>query len=195
MRTSERHSLIRRIKHDLDQLTHKGTQGTLLDEATRRLTEHRALGYPTQSSQAGTIGSTGTSDPIGRLIAAGIDDPYGKALREIDQNLKTVQRQLEAIVRLSKIATIPAAYREGDKTPSSITWCQSCQRIKDSLGRSNLQPSHVETHGLDNIDDGPLCRWCYDFARQHAKLPSTQLLEAHRDGKRITSAMIDRATS
>ena len=36
---------------------------------------------------------------------------------------------------------------------------------------------------------------CYDFARQHAKLPSTQLLEAHRDGKRITTQMIDKATA
>ena len=193
MRTRARHAIIRQIHHDLDTLTNRGPDGPLLDHAVHKLLEYRARGYPTTSGQVGSIGGTGTSDPIGRIVTDQTPDQFDRALKDLDVQLSIVARSLTRTLAIARAATAAATYRDDDAAPQTIIWCSSCSRTRDSLGRTNLSPAHVNTHEMPGIDDGPLCRWCYDFARQHHVLPPITILEAHRDGRRITQQMIDTA--
>lgn len=193
MRTRARHALLRQIHHDLDTLTTRNADGPLIDHAVHKLLEYRARGYPTGSSQIGTIGGNDIGDPTGRLATTGQTDPYERALHDLDNALTTVARCLTKAIAITRAATAQANYRDDDTPPPTIIWCSSCMRIRDHHGRQHLSPAHVNTHDIAGIPDGPLCRWCYDFARTHYVLPPTTLLEAHRDGRRITQTMIAQA--
>lgn len=193
MRTRARHALIRQIHHDLATLTNRGTDGPLIDHAVHRLLEYRARGYPAGSSQIGSIGGNDINDPTGRLATTGQTDPFDKALRDLDVQISTIARALSRAIAIARAATAQGTYRDQDAAPASIVWCSSCTRIRDHHGREHLSPAHVNTHDIGGVPDGPLCRWCYDFARTHYVLPPTTLLEAHRDGRRITQAMVDQA--
>lgn len=57
-------------------------------------------------------------------------------------------------------------------------WCESCLRNGTREPRSNRYP----TKGL--------CRWCGDFEAEQGFLPTLDLLDARRDGRRITEAMV-----
>lgn len=191
MRTRQRHALLRQLREDLDTLTHRGTDGPLVDHAIQKLLEYRARGYPTGTTQIGSIGGSGTGDPTA-TAATQAPDPYERAMRDLDVQLSIAARSLTRAIAIAKAATATVNVNPDTHAPPTIVWCSSCMRIRDSLNRAHLSPAHVTHHDLD-VDDGPLCRWCYDFARTHHVLPPTTLLEAHRDGRRITQTMVDQA--
>ena len=53
-------------------------------------------------------------------------------------------------------------------------FCSSCLRIKQCVVRYR----------------GDLCRWCYDFQAAEQRLPAVELLQAHHDGRKITTTMV-----
>lgn len=57
-------------------------------------------------------------------------------------------------------------------------WCRSCLRI----GWRSERAARYQLLGL--------CRWCGDFHAEQGFLPSLELLDAHRSGKMITTAMV-----
>lgn len=56
----------------------------------------------------------------------------------------------------------------------SDEWCDSCLRL----------------HHCEPRFRGRLCRWCYGFVTEQGRHPSTELLDAHHRGVRITAQMI-----
>lgn len=60
-------------------------------------------------------------------------------------------------------------------------WCESCLRTGMREPRSERYPTR------------PLCRWCGDFEAAQGFLPTLDLLDARRDGRRITEAMVREA--
>jgi hypothetical protein len=88
---------------------------------------------------------------------------------ELDQ---LIRRHTDAPHRATPIEKSELASDPSEK------WCRSHLRIGALRQRSDRYPT-----------DG-VCRWCGDFRGAQGFMPSPDLLEAHRDGKRITDAML-----
>jgi hypothetical protein len=127
------------------------------------------------------------SDPTGE---AGIrPDAAAADRRHFEHLVESTARNAEAMVRLAaKWTPRPPTDREAAETLAVLNErdvsCWSCARTKDSQGRQRWEPARCA------IDVGggvrrELCRWCQDWFRTTARLPSPSELEAHHAGRAV----------
>lgn len=96
------------------------------------------------------------------------------AKRALDQALAEAQRWT-----LRDATTWDAAHAtDGDDG------CESCARVRGPRTHRWWNPVYRTTTMAGGSRVG-LCYWCYEWVRRHGALPPKDILEAHRDGKRI----------
>lgn len=184
MRDSKREQILAQLADDLADLTRRTPGGArpAATVAANRLADYAARGFPAGGTGGGI--PTGTSDPVLRLIEAGVRDPYTAARHELDLHLEQAAAHLRQAARISAANLL---HRIEKPPEPDLLWCSSCSRVKDSQGRHHHEPIHATPPG-----GSPLCRWCYDFRRGQGVLPPLPIIEARLQGKKITQTMVDR---
>ena len=98
---------------------------------------------------------------------------------------RTAHNRIKQLLQTTLLNTINELYsltqewgytpaRPATTTDTNHEWCTSCLRIDQCSDRHR----------------GDLCRWCYDFHAIQHRQPSTDLLDKHHRGIRITQAMV-----
>jgi hypothetical protein len=147
-----------------------------LEPALRARASDTALdGYPRQSGP-GALGG-GDGDPVGTTVAMRLDHPHadvlGHAHRTVISKLHQARRLLEEAESTGRQALPPPTRQDLDDG------CISCARI----------------HTWSPIHRTRRCRFCSDWARNHAgEDPPIDILRARRDGRRITTRLVDTIT-
>jgi hypothetical protein len=81
--------------------------------------------------------------------------------------------------------------------------CRSCARIKVDIGGKKVDkwsprqqlpndPEQVDEDGKPIPQYSPLCQWCGDWSRAEGEYPPLPVLQAHHEGRRITSGLLKR---
>lgn len=138
-------------------------------------------GYPTTSMREGS-GRRATdddgellpavSDPVGELVIAPID-PVRRAALDVRRGLTGALGDLRMAVTALGNADRPAP-------ATGEPGCRSCARI----GVWSV------VHRGKSGNDTALCKWCYEWNAIHAEDPPEPILQAHADGKRITTRLV-----
>lgn len=138
------------------------------------------------------------SDPTG--TAAGRPDQPAHDLHNVDRDLATVMRALDRIDRTLANYDPPRAANEADRLALARAntrpdpHCEHCATIQEPHGDTPwLVPPDHRRKGPTSVAgrlDPPmtLCAWCADFVGRQNTLPSTDQLEARRDGRRVLVA-------
>lgn len=104
------------------------------------------------------------------------DEQVRDHLHDAHRNLTTALSHLH---RLIPPATTIRRLRSNG--PQGDPGCASCRRI------GTFSPTGTGT--------GPHCWWCYKWTLAHdGKLPPTGVVEAHAQGRKITTRVVDEAT-
>ena len=149
----------------------------------------------------------------GRMPAAGIrggglSDPDAgelddrQAERAEDRKAARYQTELTALTTrldadLARLRVIigvacpdgPAAFATSDMLAAQVAadgWCVSCWRDDQALVPVTLRAGSQVPVWKD------LCRWCGDWRAVHRALPPLRLVRLHRQGRRITTADVER---
>jgi len=148
----------------------------ILEPNLRHRAEDTALdGYPRQSGPG--AGQHGQGDPVGTTVAMRLDQPHrdtqAHAHTELLSRLDQARRILEQAESAGRQALPPPTSQAPDDG------CVSCARIK------TWSPIHRAKR----------CRFCSDWAYAHSgEDPPVDILRARRDGRRITTRLIDTIT-
>jgi hypothetical protein len=165
--------------HTADTLTHiveLADRIRTLEPTLRARAAATALdGYPRQSGPG--AGGHGHGDPTGTIVALRLDHPHadhlGHAHRQVITKLDQARRLLEEAESTGRQALPPTTKQALDDG------CVSCARIK------TWSPIHRTRR----------CRFCSDWAYAHGgEDPPIDILRARRDGRRITTRLIDTIT-
>lgn len=110
---------------------------------------------------------------IDHMIAVDHEPPFVK--------LQLLHETIDSLHRLTttwgREPTVPARDRkQAAELPDDLTglWCRSCLRVGSRSPRYR----------------GDLDRWCYEFQSAEGFLPPASILEARRDGRKITDQMV-----
>jgi hypothetical protein len=147
-----------------------------LEQTLRASASDTALdGYPRQSGPGAGMGGDG--DPVGSTVALRLDHPQadtlGHAHRTVISKLHAARRLLEEAESTGRQALPPPTSQTHDDG------CISCHRIK------TWSPIHRTRR----------CRFCSDWAYAHGgEDPPIDILRARRDGRRITTRLVDTIT-
>lgn len=139
--------------------------------AARRALLEAAPGWPS----AGPKGGPGYADTSSTERAALEASRALSDARRLETLARLAITAADMLAELVEIWARPP--RRGVAAEDSDAWCRSCRRIRLAV------PS--ERAGL--------CWWCRHFKAAEGVLPPLELLEARRDGRRVTRAMVDRA--
>lgn len=115
----------------------------------------------------------------------------------LDNHLREAARHLQAAAGIAAHAVVPTDATSKVRDDSS-DWCMSCARVKDHKGRAFAVPSRVANGSVSRtppetanaVAGSPLCDWCYGWVLAEKAWPVKGLIEARRDGKRITSKVL-----
>lgn len=115
----------------------------------------------------------------------------------LDNHLREAARHLQAAAGIAAHAVVPTDATSKVRDDSS-DWCLSCARVKDHKGRAFAVPSRVANGSVSRtppetanaVAGAPLCDWCYGWVLAEKAWPVKGLIEARRDGKRITSKVL-----
>lgn len=159
----------------LTQIQQLTTRLRTLEQNLRRRAEDTALdGYPQSAAGHGT--SSGTSDPVGAVVALRLDDPRTDPIQHAHTQLVT---KLDHARRILEQAESDGQQALPPPPPTIDDGCRSCARIK------TWAPIH-RTHR---------CRWCSDWAYNHnGEDPPPEILRAHHEGRRITEHTVKTLT-
>lgn len=180
----------RNLVADAERTTEQLVRVTLaLPERLQAIVD-RCAGQPGAAAyDSPMVSSSGTSDPTS--AAALSADSARQDLAEIEQ---LVARIAGPVTRLQRIL---AAYDQRTASPSerqlaerdSWPMCESCARVEgDRRGTMRREPAHgakpVNPKGQLR-EPKHLCRWCGDFVRDNARLPTTLEVDVHARGGRV----------
>lgn len=157
----------------LEQLV--GRLRRLEPDLRRRAADTALDGYPRQSGAGGS--QHGEGDPVGTVVALRIDHPQsdtlGHAHRTVVLKLDQARRLLEQAESTGRQALPPPTRQRLDDG------CVSCARIKTWSPISRTRR----------------CRFCSDWSYAHGgEDPPIDILRARRDGRRITTRLVDTIT-
>jgi len=161
----------------LTELTTRLDIATAMMSQVARNFHDWAPGYP--SSVIGARPASGSSsepDGLNGVERAAVSrDEIADAAKRITKLVNQLTTPITTLYGLAELWG--KATTEGAINPlgEDDDWCDSCARIHQ------MTPRHR----------GVLCRWCYDFQSLQGWLPSPSLLDAHWQGKRMTTAMVD----
>lgn len=148
-----------------------------LPAARRRLGEAQPGWPPTGSGRAGSGATSG--EPPSSIPERTWDrlagDPALRDAERIDELAAAVASNVAALHALVARWSAPKPGVEGPD--DNDAWCRSCRRVGLA--------APAERAGL--------CAWCRRFRYAEGDMPPVELLEARRDGRRITQAMVDAA--
>lgn len=148
---------------------HDGTAHSLgqhLWDATKDMTPNGVSAVTYEAK-----GSSATSDTDAAPAAA--LDPHDQYRRLVDAWRNTAL-DLAAFIEKHR----PDRHLEAVQALSDDQWCRAC-----------LAAGYCSTL----LREGPLCRWCTEFALAYRMDPPAELLVARAEGRRITQPMVDAA--
>lgn len=134
-----------------------------------------------------------SNDPTGETVIAERDvpsDAMNAELVELLGQINTSAYNVRVIVK----AAVPQAthlHKIGKETGADVAiagWCRSCHR--DSR---YCEPVATRPDGSRRYSD--FCNWCGEWAAAHkGEEPPLELVKLRHEGRRITSAMVERHT-
>lgn len=135
------------------------------------------------ASGGGPGPKNGVSDPTGNAAAKLMEHSTGPQFEHAALNLNLNAAHAAALDlhhQLLKV-TVNGSRRQVDPAEIPEGACRSCWRDN----------RHFEPISAGVYKDG--CRWCSEFLAEYAQLPPRDLLVLHHQGRRISTAMVDRS--
>jgi hypothetical protein len=141
-------------------------------------------GHTSSSPVESALGLNNPADPHGYTLP---HDRAAQALTELAELEKRLKRDAYRYrVLVTAAAARPAdakARREAERANSGDKLCEHCTPW---MRPGNVEPVFVTGDVLGNLPDPKgLCKWCWRFVRNHARLPSQSEVERHDNGQRI----------
>jgi hypothetical protein len=142
VRAADRRALLATLRTDLDTLDSR------LADAFANAQSWAALGY---SAGGGASAHSGTSDPVGEVVAAGAHDVFAADVSNADQRLAEVHRTIRWLVRFSIRHTELALPRQ------TYLECANERCERTMSGKGDDRPRLGE------------CPRCYKWRRRHGR--------------------------
>lgn len=103
---------------------------------------------------------------------------------QLDTSIDLVCREAKALAAMVRTASSKVE-RAAKDTPQQrpMVGCTSCKRDGGAW-----EPVYAKAESSE------LCRWCYDYRATHGQRPPVAIVKMHRQGRRISTADIARAT-
>jgi hypothetical protein len=152
-------------------------------EAYRRCATYAGRGYPADTSAQPQGRSSGHGDSTTER-AASRRDPFELDRKQADAHLDNALRSLRWLASFTIRYIAPSA----DANTALRDDCASCARI------GKLVDPFRTPQSVGGVPAKPLCSFCYKFVLAERNWPPTSVLEAHHEGRRITTKMVEEAT-
>lgn len=138
-------------------------------------------------------------DRTGEQVASEAEERF-VAPSVLDSHLQAAAGHLKAAADISAHAVVPVNAAPAKARDDTDDWCASCARVTDHKGRAFMVPSRVANGSVSRTPEGtiggakgtPLCDWCYGWVLAEKAWPAPGLIEARKDGRRITSKVLTR---